>query len=597
MNVKVPVLKINIRQLSTLLFLATTSFSTMAATAPDQAQSSGQSFGYSLSEQTGDNNRLQLGGQSTVNQTNTTSTTGSFTQQNRQGMLLPGESDVRKLLPQSEAGLPPPYGANLFAGGYETERSDGLNDNYLIAPGDKLNIWIWGAVNFSNVVTVDNQGNIFIPDVGPINVKNVPASQINNLVTSRIGDVFTNNVNIYVNLLTTTPVSVFVTGPVIRPGQYAGQSSDSVLYFLKRAGGIDSDRGSYRQIKVLRQSKVIQEIDLYEFMQKGRIPKLSLKDQDVILVEPQGPMINVAGKVRNPFRFELKQRNTLGSELVSYALPLAKVSHVGVIGDRPNGPFSIYLPYKDFAQVQLKDGDKVLFNDDMHAQVYDVQVSGSYMGPSYFTVRKETKLHDLLSHIPIDPKLADYQSIYMMRKSVAARQKEMLDESLNRLERSVFTAPASSDGEATIRAKEAELVMQFVEKARKIQPLGKVVVADKGVIANIQLEQGDQIVIPNRTDLIQVGGEVLMPQAVVYNASANLDDYVAWAGGFTERANDKRIAIVHANGLVEFKDQGSVQPGDQILVLPKIDSKTMQSVKDITQIIYQIAVAANVAIN
>ncbi|WP_270666618.1 polysaccharide biosynthesis/export family protein [Aeromonas sp. QDB59] len=588
----------NVRQLSTLLFLIGASCTAMAASAPDQAQANGASFGYTLSGNSGDNSRPQLGGQSSLSgQASTSSTTGSFAQQNRQGMLLPGEADVRKLLPQAEAGLPPPYGANLFAGGYETERSDGLNDNYLIAPGDKLNIWIWGAVNFSNVVTVDNQGNIFIPDVGPINVKNVPASQVNNLVTSKIGDVFTNNVNIYVNLLTTTPVSVFVTGPVIRPGQYAGQSSDSVLYFLKRAGGIDSERGSYRQIKVLRQNQVLQQIDLYEFMQKGKMPKLSLKDQDVILVEPQGPMINVAGKVRNPFRFELKQRNTLGSELVNYALPLAKVSHVGVIGDRANGPFSIYLPYKDFARVQLKDGDKVLFNDDMHAQVYDVQVTGSYMGPSYFTVRKETKLHDLLNHIPINPDLADYQSIYLMRKSVAIRQKEMLDESLNRLERSVFTAPASSDGEATIRAKEAELVMQFVDKARKIQPLGKVVVADKGIIANIQLEQGDQIVIPNKTDLIQVGGEVLMPQAVVYNANADLDDYVAWAGGFTERANDQRIAVVHANGLVEFKGQGNVQPGDQIMVLPKVDSKTMQSVKDITQIIYQIAVAANVAIN
>ncbi|WP_439836628.1 polysaccharide biosynthesis/export family protein [Aeromonas caviae] len=588
----------NIRQLSAFLFFVSASCTTMAASAPDLSQSNGSAFGYSLSGQASDNHRPQLGGSSTLSgQANTSATTGSFAQQNRQGMLLPGEADVRKLLPQAEAGLPPPYGANLFAGGYETERSDGLNDNYLIAPGDKLNIWIWGAVNFSNVVTVDNQGNIFIPDVGPINVKNVPASQINNLVTSKIGDVFTNNVNIYVNLLTTTPVSVFVTGPVIRPGQYAGQSSDSVLYFLKRAGGIDSDRGSYRKIKILRQNQVIQQIDLYEFMQKGRMPKLSLKDQDVILVEPQGPMVNVAGKVRNPFRFELKQHNTLGAELVNYALPLAKVSHVGVVGDRSSGPFSIYLPYKDFAQVQLKDGDKVLFNDDMHAQVYDVQVSGSYMGPSYFTVRKETKLHDLLNHIPINPDLADYQSIYLMRKSVAIRQKEMLDESLNRLERSVFTAPASSDGEATIRAKEAELVMQFVDKARKIQPLGKVVVADKGIIANIQLEQGDQIVIPNKTDLIQVGGEVLMPQAVVYNPNADLDDYVAWAGGFTERANDQRIAVVHANGLVEFKGQGSVQPGDQIMVLPKVDSKTMQSVKDITQIIYQIAVAANVAIN
>lgn len=586
----------NFRQLSAVLLLACVSCVSCASfAAPTQQEA--QAFGMNTPADNGDG-RLQLGGEQAMSgQANTSSTTGTFAQQNRQGMLLPGESDVRKLLPQSESGLPPPYGANLFAGGYETERSDGLNDNYLIAPGDKLNIWIWGAVNFSNVVTVDNQGNIFIPDVGPINVKNVAASKVNNLVTSHISEVFTNNVNVYVNLLTATPVSVYVTGPVIRPGQYAGQSSDSVLYFLKRAGGIDSDRGSYRHIKVLRQNRVIQQIDLYEFMQQGKMPKLSLKDQDVILVEPQGPMINVAGKVRNPFRFELKNSTALGSELIDYALPLAKVSHVGVIGDRSSGPFSVYMPYKDFDRIQLSDGDKVLFNDDMHAQVYDVQVMGSYRGPSYFTVRKETRLHDLLNHIPIDPNMADYGSIYIMRKSVAARQKEMLEDSLNRLERSVFTAPASSDGEASIRTKEAELVMRFVEKARKIQPLGKVVVSDKGVIANILLEQGDQIVIPNKTDLIQVGGEVMMPQAVVFNKSASLEDYVAWAGGFTDRANDKRIAVVHANGLMEFKDGGDVMPGDQILVMPKVDSKMMQSIKDITQVIYQVAVAANVVLN
>ncbi|MBW9441685.1 polysaccharide biosynthesis/export family protein [Enterobacter roggenkampii] len=583
----------NFRQLSAVLLLACVSCASFAAPTQQEAQA----FGMNTPADNGDG-RLQLGGEQAMSgQANTSSTTGTFAQQNRQGMLLPGESDVRKLLPQSESGLPPPYGANLFAGGYETERSDGLNDNYLIAPGDKLNIWIWGAVNFSNVVTVDNQGNIFIPDVGPINVKNVAASKVNNLVTSHISEVFTNNVNVYVNLLTATPVSVYVTGPVIRPGQYAGQSSDSVLYFLKRAGGIDSDRGSYRHIKVLRQNRVIQQIDLYEFMQQGKMPKLSLKDQDVILVEPQGPMINVAGKVRNPFRFELKNSTALGSELIDYALPLAKVSHVGVIGDRASGPFSVYMPYKDFDRIQLSDGDKVLFNDDMHAQVYDVQVMGSYRGPSYFTVRKETRLHDLLNHIPIDPNMADYGSIYIMRKSVAARQKEMLEDSLNRLERSVFTAPASSDGEASIRTKEAELVMRFVEKARKIQPLGKVVVSDKGVIANILLEQGDQIVIPNKTDLIQVGGEVMMPQAVVFNKNATLEDYVAWAGGFTDRANDKRIAVVHANGLMEFKDGGDVMPGDQILVMPKVDSKMMQSIKDITQVIYQVAVAANVVLN
>lgn len=521
---------------------------------------------------------------------------GQYSKDNRNSLLLPGEVDVRELLPSSDELLPPPYGANLFAGGYETERTDGLNDNYLIAAGDKINIWIWGAVNYSNVATVDNQGNIFIPEVGPIKVQNLRASDVNEYVTTQIGKVYTHNVNVYVNLLTSTPVSVFLAGPVIRPGQYAGMASDSVLYFLKRAGGIDSERGSYREISVIRNKKEIASVDLYDFIRSGYVPRVSFKDGDVILVKPQKPAVTVSGGVRNPFRFELDSQSTNGSTLISYSRPFAKVSHVGVMGNRASGPFSLYMPYSDFLNFELQDGDKVIFNDDLHAQVIDVQLSGSYLGPSYFAVKKRTRLHELLSYIPVDPQLANSEAIYILRKSVAQKQKEMIDESLNRLERSVFTAPASSDGEAAIRAQEAQMVMQFTERARKIEPLGKVIVADNGNIANILLEQGDQIVIPHKTDLIQIGGEVLMPQAVVFNSNASIDDYIAWAGGFTDRAEDTRIAIIRSNGLVEFDSSEPIQKGDQILVLPKVDTKTMQAVKDITQIIYQIAVAANVAI-
>ncbi|CAH1580584.1 polysaccharide biosynthesis/export family protein [Vibrio rotiferianus] len=521
---------------------------------------------------------------------------GEYAVENRNGVLLPGEVDVKQLLPSSGESAVPPYGANLFAGGYETERVDGLNDNYLIAPGDKINIWLWGAVSYSSVVTVDNQGNIFVPEIGPIQVLNVPASQVNQLVTKKIKQVYKSNVNVYVNLLTATPVSVYLAGPVIRPGQYAGMASDSVLYFLKRAGGIDSDRGSYREIQILRNRKVIASIDLYDFIQQGHLESPSFKDGDVILVTSQKATVTVTGGARNPFRFELEDDREMGRQLIAYAKPLAKVSHVGVVGNRNEGPFSLYVEYNAFQDFELKDGDKVLFNDDLHAQVIDVQVSGSYLGPSYFAVKKRTHLHDLLSNIEIDPELANFESIYLLRPSVAKKQKEMINESLNRLERSVFTSPASSDGEAVIRAKEAEMVLNFTERARNIEPLGKVIVSDNGQIANILLEQGDKIVIPIKTDLIQVGGEVLMPQAVVYNPEATLDDYIAWAGGFTDRAEDQRIAVVRANGIVEFNSNEPLQKGDQVLVLPKVDTKTMQAVKDITQIIYQIAVAANVAI-
>ena len=159
-------MNIKTRQFAITLLLCSLASPNVAAAKLSPQASTGQSTGFNVSGNGQQTNPSQLGSLSVLNsQANGNSTTGSFTQQNRQGLLLPGETDVRKLLPQSEDGLPPPYGANLFAGGYETERSDGVNDNYLIAPGDKLNIWIWGAVNFSNVVTVDNQGNIFIPEI------------------------------------------------------------------------------------------------------------------------------------------------------------------------------------------------------------------------------------------------------------------------------------------------------------------------------------------------------------------------------------------------------------------------------------------------
>jgi protein involved in polysaccharide export with SLBB domain len=506
-------------------------------------------------------------------------------------------------MPAGDEDLPPPYGANLFQGGFETERSDGLNSSYLVAPGDKISIQMWGTVNRADVMTVDNQGNIFIPDVGPVKVKDVPANRINGVVTQSIKSIYINNVSIYVNLLTSTPVSVFVAGPVLRPGQYAGLASDSVLFYLKRAGGIDPYRGSYRNIKVLRNQQVVLDYDLYDFLKEGKLAGFSFKDEDVILVKEQGAMVTVEGAARYPFRFELLQEKASGDDLIYYSRPLEKTSHVAITGNRNTGPISVYLPIDEFDEFKMVDGDVVLFNDDLRPQVLSIQISGSYLGPSFYTVDTNTRLLDILSHIEVDPNQANYGAIYIRRESVVQQQKMLIDESLNRLERSIFTAPASSDGEARIRAQEAQLVSQFVARARLIEPLGKVILSENGKVANIRLEQGDEIVIPAQTDLIQVSGEVLMPQAIVYNPNATIRDYVAWAGGFSERANDERIAVVRANGLTIFidsqsswltdDDKHSLQAGDQILVLPKIDTKLLQAVKDITQVVYQIAIAAN----
>ena len=535
----------------------------------------------------------------------TQDTMGQYSTQPRNGVVLPGEPTIDTVFPAHSPMDNPPFAANLFIGGFESERSSGLNDNYLIAPGDKISIWLWGAVNYSDVTTVDNQGNIFIPNIGPIRVANTPAGTVNQTVSNKIRQVYTNDVNVYVNLLTSTPVSIYVSGPVLRPGQYAGLASDSVLYYLKRAGGIDFQRGSFRQIDIVRNGNVIASADLYAFFRNGELPEISFKDGDTILVGPIGNTIVVETGARNSFTFEFSNEELTGKVVNYFARPGETASHASVSGVRNNKQFARYLSIEEFAHLPLKAGDTVEYVADNEAQIYRINVAGAFSGASQLMVDKGTRLLDVLDHIEADSTLSDLKNIYLLRESVAAKQKEIIEQGLQRLERSMYTAPISSTGEGAIRAQEAQLVADFIARARQVEPLGRVVVSENNDIANILLEPNDTIVIPEITDLVHVGGEVLLPQSLVFNPDATTEDYIAWAGGFTERAEDDRILIIRKNGNVAFAslddgilaangEKAQLMPGDQIIVLPAIDTKWLQAVKDITQIIYQIAIAANV---
>lgn len=94
-------------------------------------------------------------------------------------------------------------------------------------------------------------------------------------------------------------------------------------------------------------------------MLKGTLPNIQFRDRDVIVVGQQGATVVVEGGARNPFRFEFAQLQANGSELVKYARPLAKISHVGVQGNRETGPFSVYLEFNKFEDIALHDGDTI----------------------------------------------------------------------------------------------------------------------------------------------------------------------------------------------------------------------------------------------
>ena len=486
-----------------------------------------------------------------------------------------------------------PFGANLFDGGFQGEREDGLNPDYVVQPGDRITLRLWGATEFSGLVVVDTQGNIFIPEIGPIRVKGVANSQLNQRIASAIKTVFTSNVNVYTNLEGTNPVLVYVTGFVQKPGAYAGVASDSILFFLSRAGGIDKARGSFRDISVRRRGKEIASSDLYQFLVSGNLPRPQFIDGDTIIVRERGAVIRASGEVRNAYEFEIPKDGVAGKQLLAMVRPEASVSHVTLTGIRDDAPISKYLNLHDFSNMTLFDGDKVFFEEDRHTPTITVRIEGSHLGPSQFSVPRGTTLLELLKYVEVDPALAAVDAIQLRRESVRVRQKQALEDSLRRLETAALGASSATDAEARIRVQEAQLISEFVARAREVEPRGVLVVAHNGELADIKLQDDDTVSIPERSNVVLVNGEVMVPQAVVLRDGDTYQSYIDRVGGYTDRADQSRSLIIRQNGEVVLHDDGApVMPGDEIVVLPKVPVKNLQMAATISQIVFQIALAA-----
>ncbi len=520
-----------------------------------------------------------------------------FTTEDKKPITPPPPVPATTSATASPTTTPEPFGSRLFTGAFLSTREDGLNPEYVVAPGDRVMVNTWGAVSVSNVFVVDGQGNIFLPGVGPVHVAGTPNAKLTDVVKAGLNRVYARNFEVYTNLLTAKPVAVFVTGGVKRPGGYAGVPSDTVLFFLEQAGGIDPRLGSYRRIAVLRGGQEVAKVDLYDFLLKGQLPPFQFKDGDTVLVKQRGPVIEMRGDVALPATLEFPPGAISGADALGVIPGAARATQVTIEGIRNGVPISRTLSVNVFRSFTLQDGDAILLRGDGRADTVLVRLEGEYQGPSVLAVRRGSRLVDVLNYVAIDPALANPSAVHVKRSSVAKAQKQSIDDSLFRLERSALLALSQSQGEANIRVREAELTQKFVERARLIQPLGRVVTARDGRQRNVVLESDDTIVIPPRTNVIRISGEVMLTQAVMWRPNAKAEDYINDAGGYTDRSDEGKVIIIHPNAEVTIGDPGMpVMAGDELLVPPKIDSKILQNAVDVTQVIYQIAVSAAVVI-
>jgi protein involved in polysaccharide export with SLBB domain len=401
-------------------------------------------------------------------------------------------------------------------------------------------------------------------------------------------------VGVYATLEAAQPVKVYVTGFVRAPGLYGGLSSDSVIAYLDRAGGIDPDRGSFLEVQVLRDGQLRATVNLYRFLLEGRIDPLQLQDGDTIVVVPRRFTVQVGGEVLNPYIFEFADPQVTAERLLAVARPRPGATHMAVVRKVGAEQRSEYHPLAAAAAVRIEDGDEVTITSDKFPGTILVRIEGAHLGERTLVLPYGAQLKDATARLKPAPQ-ARPDALQLYRRSVAQRQKELLESSLRGLETYALTARSATSEEAALRARESQQILEFIDRARQIQPRGQVVLANRQGAGETLLEDGDIIRLPEASNLVIVSGEVMVPSALIYDPAADLQGYVQRAGGYTQAADSARVVVMRQDGSV-LEGQGPLKPGDEIMVLPKIESKNVELVRGITQIVYQVAVAARIAL-
>lgn len=498
----------------------------------------------------------------------------------------------------SQSAQPLMFGAQMFSGRFASETFGGFNPEYQIAIGDRVSVRMWGAFNYEQTQAVDAQGNVFVPNVGPVRVLGVRNADLNRQVEAQIKRTFKSSVGVYATLEAAQPIKVYVTGFVRAPGLYAGLSSDSVLYYLDRAGGIDPARGSYLEVDVLRGGKPRAKVNLYSFLLDGRIDPLQLQDGDAIVVAPRKHTVQVSGQVLNPYIFEFSRPEVPASELLAVARPKPAATHLSIVRQIGAERRSEYHPLAAAPRVTIQDGDEVTLTSDKFPGTILVRIEGAHLGERTLVLPYGSQLKDAVARLKPAPQ-ANLAGLQLYRKSVADRQRELLESSLRSLETYALTARSATSEEAALRQNEGDQILKFVERARQVRPRGQVILAQSAGAGATLLEDGDMLRLPEISNVVLVSGEVLMPNAVIYESGTEIESYVKRAGGYTQGADQARVLVVRQDGsVVEALPSARtvLQAGDELMVLPKVQTKTVEVTRGITQIIYQIAVAARIAL-
>jgi protein involved in polysaccharide export with SLBB domain len=347
------------------------------------------------------------------------------------------------------------------------------------------------------------------------------------------------------------------------------------------------------------------------------------------------PRATVGGEVRRPGEYEILP-NMRVSDLVKTGgdlTPNASPEEAELSRREPEGTVSLVrirladaLAGVESEDLPVRDGDILMVRPipDLQEARY-ITLSGEVRSPGIYAARKGERLSSILRRAGGFTEGANLRGAVFTRVSVQRRQQEVIDGTILQLEQEVARI-AAREGAAAFDAEDVEAQKQILEARRallatlrKVRAQGRIIVrlrpaeALEGTGDDLLIEQGDALEVPRAAEVVNVVGRVYNATAVVYDSkNRKAGHYLNKVGGPTEDADRDNIFVVRADGSVATSAtireglwfagrtallEASLEPGDTIVVPEKLAyPRLMKEVKDITQILYQIAVAAGVLI-
>jgi len=409
----------------------------------------------------------------------------------------------------------PVFGASLFSTAnltFEPNLRLPTPKNYQIGPEDELIIDVYGNAQQNYRTKVSPEGAIRLENISPIYVNGLTIEQAEQRIISRLRQLYTglntvaSGVYATVTLGNIRSIKVTLLGQVVKPGTYTLSSLATVFNALYAAGGPDPSRGSFRDIRLYRNNRLVRTLDVYDFLLRADQKDNSrLQDQDILFINHYDTRVELAGEVKQPGIYEVKPGETL-NKVLAFAGGFADRAYTAALTLQRNTSRELQIvtvPAAEVATFVPQRGDRYSVGAIMERYENRVVVNGAVFRPGTYALQKSLTLKQLIATAEglREDAFSDRVTIRRLRVNL-----------------------------------DPELIAVDVYKVMR------------GETPDVPLQREDVVTVPAYSDLrqqrsVSIQGAINRPGTFEYADNMSVANLIVLAGGFTDGATASRIEI------------------------------------------------------